>query len=286
MASVPALLVGRGVGLQQILLVIGRCIIIMWHVSFALFDEHHYPVVGGNNDLGLTLSWAREVPFALIWGSVSRVILGSIMFPKCGECWGHPCKVTTFMCINSWHKNYIGAPGWKISVIVPPFSWNFMLQTDFAWAPNGYTSVAYTRLFLTFVLTSLLLQILTHPKGAQWMLFQLAPISAPSLLLPRMHMSTSTASCLWLLASLRLVIMPRSKSSRSPHSWTKSGRASQLLWMNAAPSLPCLRCSTRRLSRWGQGSGCGCCWLEGWEYIHGLCREPLLSSWNTQEPAE
>lgn len=121
-------------------------------------------------------------------------------------------------------------------------------DTDFPWPEHGCTGVASTASLMCFVWDSCL-PLNTHPEKDPWRPFQPAPRSTHSPFLSRTPMSTSTASCLWLPASLRLAIMRLSKSSRFPHSWTRSGRASQLPWTSAAPSSPCLRCSTRRLSR-------------------------------------
>lgn len=84
-------------------------------------------------------------------------------------------------------------------------------------------------------------------------------------------MSTSIASCLWLPASPRLAIMPHSKSSRFPRSWTRSGRALQLLWMNVVPFWPCLQCSTRRLNRWSQAYCYNYSLWEGWRISSISC---------------
>lgn len=152
------------------------------------------------------------------------------------------------MCINSWHKNYVG-PQNETSWLLYRLSVEILCCRQTSLGPKMDTLMWPVLASLKlFVLSSLLPQI-PHPKSAQWMLFQLAPLNTLSPLLPRMLMSISTASCPWLPASLRPAIMPHSKSSRFPHSWTRSGRASLLLWMNAAPSLPCRRYSTRRLSR-------------------------------------
>lgn len=47
---------GRNRGQQSLHLVVGRCAVILWRVSFALFDEHCCPVVVGSNALGTAFS--------------------------------------------------------------------------------------------------------------------------------------------------------------------------------------------------------------------------------------
>lgn len=69
---------------------------------------------------------------------------------------------------------------------------------------------------------------------------------------PRTCMWTLIGSCQSGTGFWSQVTTPRSRSSRSPDSWSRSGRLSLQHWMNAAPCWRCRPASTRNVTRWAE----------------------------------